>query len=179
MEDTYIKKAGWSKYFCLIPSIDKIYLSQRKKIEQIGYIDSLLKYEMDLIDISDFSTLHRLIEEYTMNISSRIRNTIKLRIKNTNYNSLKEIVNTIFSSKKSDNEVNSLTHDDYADKVDGDLLKYFLILRFLKLRDMKYFILTVLNYFRYVQKKFAVDLYKIENKSYKKVEDLVDITESK
>ena len=113
---------------------------------------------MDLIDISDFSTLHRLIEEYTMNISSRIRNTIKLRTKNTNYNSLKEIVNTIFSSKKSDNEVNSLTHDDYADKVDGDLLKYFLILRFLKLRDMKYFILTVLNYFRYVQKKFAVDL---------------------
>ena len=84
----------------------------------------------------------------------------------------------MISHKKLDSEINTLAHESYADQVDGDLLKYFLILRFLKLRDMKYFIMTVLNYFRYVQKKFAVDLYKIENKNFKKVEDLIDITES-
>jgi hypothetical protein len=133
---------------------------------------------MELIDLADLNTLNRLIEEYTMNISQRIKNTIKLRTNDHNYNPLKEIVKNVVLNQKSEFEINSFTNEDYVDKVEGDLLKYFLILRFLKLRDLKFFILNVLNYFRFIQKKFAVDLYKIENKNFKRVEDLLNITES-
>ena len=177
-EDTYVKKAVWVKFFCLTPKIDRLFVSQKRKLEQIGYIDSLLKYEMELIDLADLNTLNRLIEEYTMNISQRIKNTIKLRTNDHNYNTLNEVVKNIVMNQKSEFDVNSFTNEEYVDKVEGDLLKYYLILRFLKLRDLKFFILNVLNYFRFIQKKFAVDLYKIENKNFKRVEDLLNVTES-
>lgn len=177
----FIKKATWIKYVCIQPAVDQNYISLKKKLDQLGYVDSLLKFELQLIEAADYNTMIRLIEDYTHNISTRIRNTIKLTKskEDTEFKSLREIVKNIIGTEKKKKVVDEeeyVVSDEYAEKVDSDLLKYYLILRFLKLRDIKFYILNVLNYFRYIQKKFALDLYKMENKNMKKSKDLINLT---
>jgi hypothetical protein len=177
----HVKKATWVKYVCVSPNVDQNYLSLQKKLNQLGYVDSLLKYELELIEVADYNLMMRLIEDYILNISSRIRNTIRLT-KNKDFNELKSLKNIVQGivgdSTKNEMEGPNL-FDNYTEKVDTDLLKYFLILRFLKMRDLKFYILNLLNYFRYVQKKFAIDLYKIENTNLKKSNDFINMTDSK
>lgn len=150
-------------------------------MNQLGYVDSLLKYELELIEAVDYNTMIRLTEDYTLNISSKIRNTIKLtKSKNQNeLKSLKDIIQNIVCEKTKKTDEESIPSDEYAEKVDSDLLKYYLILRFLKMRDMKFYILNILNYFRYIQKKFAIDIYKIENTNMKKSNDFLNTVDSK
>ena len=50
-------------------------------------------------------------------------------------------------------------------------------LRFLKLRDYKFFVLNLINYFRYIQKRLIVDSYKMESKNVKKTQDLEKLTQ--
>ena len=137
-----------------------------------------------MIERVDLSTLNRLIEDYTMNVSSRIRNTIKLissKKEENEYSQLRELVSEIIQNddlekghRLKNNQLKSMLnpHDEYTEKVDSDLLKYLMTLRFLKLRDYKFYILNLLNYFRYIQKRITIDAYKIENKNWKKSHDL-------
>jgi hypothetical protein len=196
----YVKPARWVKYLCIHPKVDNRYIQMKKTIENLGHVDSLLKFELELIEIVDINTLTRLIDDYTQNIKSRVRNTIRI-VSTTKeeklYSGLRELVKNIVNSQSMDGSNNeelninsgnnmmnvnplsptAIVNDEYAEKVDGDLLKYYLTLRFLKLRDYKFYILNLLNYFRFVQKKFAIDLYKIENKNWKKSEDYMHLTE--
>ena len=121
-----------------------------------------------------------------MTISSRIRNTIKLissKKEENEYSSLRELVSKIVENdekekgKNLQNNTNTYNHDSYAEKVESDLLKYLMTLRFLKLRDYKFFVLNLINYFRYIQKRLIVDSYKMESKNVKKTQDLEKLTQ--
>jgi hypothetical protein len=46
----FIKKANWIKYICFKPEIDSSYSTYQKQIDRVGHIDSLVKFEIDLID---------------------------------------------------------------------------------------------------------------------------------
>lgn len=198
----YIKPARWIKYLCIHPKVDNRSIQMKKTLDNLGHVDSLLKFELELIEIVDMNTLNRLIDDYTQTIKSRVRNTIRIVATSKEeklYSGLREMVRNIVNSQNTEgsntnnNQSNmnsgnnmlnlnplsptTIINDEYAEKVDGDLLKYYLTLRFLKLRDYKFYILNLLNYFRYVQKKFAIDLYKIENKNWKKSEDYLHLTE--
>ena len=99
-------------------------------------------------------------------------------------NLVKDIVKTInvnydIKDLDKENEYKKDFDDEYAEKVDGDLLRYYLILRFLKLRDLKFNLLNMLNYFRFIQKRFAIDLYKLENKNWNREQDTKNLNESK
>ena len=182
--EVYIKSALWTTCICVFPDVDIRYQSQMRTLNEVGYVDSNFKYILEIIEKVDLSTLNRLIEDYTMNTSTRIRNTIKLissRKEENEYSQLRELVSEIIQKDdiekgiktKSSNTHSILNpHDEYTEKVDGDLLKYLMTLRFLKLRDYKFFILNLLNYFRYIQKRIAIDTYKIENRNWKKNDDL-------
>ena len=201
-KNLYLKRSSWINFICVFPSKNHKYEVFLKKINDIGYIDSLIKYEMQLIDVVDLNTLNRLIEEYTSTIKSRVTNTIKLisnKEEKPKIYAFKNLVHDIVSeenARSNDNELRTESYittnsnyntnqkykqendfsEEYAKKVDGELLKYFLILRFLKIRDIKFQILNLLNYFRYIQKKFTLDCYKIENKSWKKNKDYSFLT---
>jgi len=180
----FIKKANWIKYICFKPEVDHSYSAFQKQIDRIGHIDSLVKFEIDLIDTVDINTITRIIDDYTGNISSRITNTVRTvadEKEDSNgkpyspfRNLVKEIVHIKLSNVggRESNSPNSDVDPSYASNIEGDLLKYFLMLRFLKMRDYKFFIINLINYFRFIQKKFTIDLYRIENKNWKKKEDL-------
>ena len=122
-----------------------------------------------------------------MSISTRIRNTIKLissHKEENEYNPLRELVSKIVENdenekgkNKQNNANNTNNHDSYTEKVESDLLKYLMTLRFLKLRDYKFFVLNLINYFRFIQKRLIVDSYKMETKSVKKSQDLDKLTQ--
>ena len=184
--EVYIKNAMWAMCLCVYPDIDIKYQTQIKLLNEVGYIDSNFKYLLEIIEKVDLNTLNRLIEDYTMTISSRIRNTIKLissHKEENEYSSLRELVSKIVENDENDkghninNNTNSHVHDIYAEKVESDLLKYLMTLRFLKLRDYKFFVLNLINYFRYIQKRLIVDSYKMETKNVKKTQDLEKLTQ--
>ena len=182
--EVYVKSALWISGICVFPEINIQYQSQMRKLNEVGYVDSNFKYILEMIERVDLSTLNRLIEDYTMNVSSRIRNTIKLissKKEENEYSQLRELVSEIIQNddlekghRLKNNQLKSMLnpHDEYTEKVDSDLLKYLMTLRFLKLRDYKFYILNLLNYFRYIQKRITIDAYKIENKNWKKSHDL-------
>ena len=186
----YIKTSYWINCICVYPDFDIKYHQQIKQLNEIGYVDSSFKYILEIIEKIDLSTLNRLIDDYTMNTSTRIRNTIKLissKKEENEYSQLRDLVAEIIENddiekgtkNKTENLKNILNpHDEYTEKVDSDLLKYLMTLRFLKLRDYKWYILNLLNYFRYIQKRIVIDNYKIENKNWKKSEDLKNLTET-
>ena len=187
--EVYIKNSDWTICICVYPDIDISYQNQIKLLNEVGYVDSNFKYILEIIEKVDLNTLNRLIEDYTMTISTRIRNTIKLNSsqkEENEYSELRDLVAKIIENddiekgKKTANpnqlNNNASHHDLYADKVDSDLLKYLLTLRFLKLRDYKFFVLNLINYFRYIQKKLIVDSYKMETKNIKKNQDLEKLT---
>ena len=195
VKQLFIKNSNWVNYVCVFPTVNIEYEIFLKKLNSIGYIDSIIKYEIELIDIVDLNTLNRLIDEYTSNIQSRLSNTVKLNSKyNCNQNKIdfKNLINSVLlseenkrsNSSKTEFEVNNNDiniednhnllnnyNKEFVSNINSDLLKYFLILRFLKIRDLKFNILNMLNYFRYIQKKFTIDCYKLENKSWKKRSD--------
>lgn len=146
-------------------------------LNEIGYVDSNFKYILEIIEKVDLSTLNRLVEDYTMNTSNKIKSTIKLissKKEENEYSQLRELVAEIIENddaQKGNKIKSSLLnpHDEYTDRIDSDLLKYLMTLRFLKLRDFKFYILNLLNYFRYVQKRIVIDSYKIENRTWKKM----------
>ena len=188
--EVYIKNSDWTICVCVYPDIDISYQNQIKLLNEVGYVDSNFKYMLEIIEKVDLNTLNRLIEDYTMTISTRIRNTIKLNSsqkEENEYSELRDLVAKIIENddiekgKKNINpnqfNNNSNHHDLYADKVDSDLLKYLLTLRFLKLRDYKFFVLNLINYFRFIQKKLIVDSYKMETKNIKKNQDLEKLTQ--
>lgn len=214
----YLKRSYWLNNICIKASRKEKFEIFNKKLNEIGFIDSHLKYELELIDVVDLNTLNRLVDEYTTNISIRVTNTIRIIHKanysmNTDISNFKGIVNNVVKEKaledgaiinkgnkllfsnKNDEEDELFTglfnnnnsedtkqkanyNEDYAKLVDGDLLKYFIILRFLKIRDFKFSMLSFLNYFRFIQKRFSIDCYKIENKSWKKTDDYSFIANS-
>ena len=182
--EVYIKNSTWASCLCVYPDLDIKYQTQVKLLNEVGYIDSNFKYILEIIEKVDLNTLNRLIEDYTMTISTRIRNTIKLissHKEENEYSSLREIVSKIIENDdlekgKNANNNNGYSHDSYTDKVESDLLKYLMTLRFLKLRDYKFFVLNLINYFRYIQKRLIVDSYKMETKSVKKTQDLEKLT---
>ena len=184
--EVYIKNSNWASCLCVYPEIDMKYQTQIKLLNEVGYIDSNFKYLLEIIEKVDLNTLNRLIEDYTMTISSRIRNTIKLissKKEENEYSSLRELVSKIVEhdqtekGKNIQNAPGALHHDSYAQKVESDLLKYLMTLRFLKLRDYKFFVLNLINYFRYIQKRLIVDSYKMESKNVKKSQDLEKLTQ--
>jgi len=183
--DVYIKSAHWTICICLYPEIDIKYIHQMRILNEIGYVDSNFKYILEIIEKVDLSTLNRLVEDYTMNTSNKIKSTIKLissKKEENEYSQLRELVAEIIENddaQKGNKIKSSLLnpHDEYTDRIDSDLLKYLMTLRFLKLRDFKFYILNLLNYFRYVQKRIVIDSYKIENRTWKKNEDLNNLTE--
>ena len=184
--EVYIKNSNWASCLCVYPEIDMKYQTQIKLLNEVGYIDSNFKYLLEIIEKVDLNTLNRLIEDYTMTISSRIRNTIKLissKKEENEYSSLRELVSKIVEhdqtekGKNIQNATGALHHDSYAQKVESDLLKYLMTLRFLKLRDYKFFVLNLINYFRYIQKRLIVDSYKMESKNVKKSQDLEKLTQ--
>ena len=188
--EVYIKNSDWSMFLCVFPDIDIGYQNQLHLLNEIGYVDSNFKYILEIIEKVDLNTLNRLIEDYTVTTSTRIRNTIKLISSNkeeNEYSGLRDLVAKIIENddiekgKKNATSAqygNITNHfDQYADKVDTDLLKYLMTLRFLKLRDYKFFVLNLINYFRYIQKRLIVDSYKIENKNIKKSKDLQHLTQ--
>ena len=173
--EVYVKNSDWTICLCIYPDIDISYQNQIRLLNEVGYVDSNFKYILEIIEKVDLNTLNRLIEDYTMTISTRIRNTIKLnssKKEENEYSELRDLVAKIIENddiekgKKAanPNQNNSNHHDLYADKVDSDLLKYLLTLRFLKLRDYKFFVLNLINYFRFIQKKLIVDSYKWKQK---------------
>ena len=185
--EVYVKNSDWTICLCIYPDIDISYQNQIRLLNEVGYVDSNFKYILEIIEKVDLNTLNRLIEDYTMTISTRIRNTIKLnssKKEENEYSELRDLVAKIIENddiekgKKAanPNQNNSNHHDLYADKVDSDLLKYLLTLRFLKLRDYKFFVLNLINYFRFIQKKLIVDSYKMETKNIKKNQDLEKLT---
>ena len=124
-------------------------------LNEIGYVDSNFKYILEIIEKVDLSTLNRLIEDYTMNTSNKIKSTIKLissKKEENEYSQLRELVAEIIENDdnaKGNKKSNLLNpHDEYTDRIDSDLLKYLMTLRFLKLRDFKFYILNLLNYFK-------------------------------
>ena len=184
--EVFIKNSNWAACLCIYPDVDMKYQTQIKLLNEVGYIDSNFKYLLEIIEKVDLNTLNRLIEDYTMSISSRIRNTIKLissHKEENEYNSLRELVSKIVENdenekgKNKQNSPSGFNHDSYAEKVESDLLKYLMTLRFLKLRDYKFFVLNLINYFRYIQKRLIVDSYKMETKSVKKTQDLDKLTQ--
>ena len=184
--EVFIKNSNWAACLCVYPDIDIKYLTQIKLLNEVGYIDSNFKYLLEIIEKVDLNTLNRLIEDYTMTISSRIRNTIKLissKKEESEYSSLRELVSKIIENdeaekgKNLENGANTFNHDSYAEKVESDLLKYLMTLRFLKLRDYKFFVLNLINYFRFIQKRLIVDSYKMETKSVKRTQDLEKLTQ--
>ena len=182
--EVYIKSSHWTCCICLFPDIDIKYIHQMRILNEIGYVDSNFKYILEIIEKVDLSTLNRLIEDYTMNTSNKIKSTIKLissKKEENEYSQLRELVAEIIENDdnaKGNKKSNLLNpHDEYTDRIDSDLLKYLMTLRFLKLRDFKFYILNLLNYFRYVQKKIVIDSYKLENRTWKKNEDLGNLTE--
>jgi len=60
------------------PKINKKYFEIRRQLDTISSNDSMMKYEMELIDVVDLNTFCRLIDDYVINISSRVTNTISL-----------------------------------------------------------------------------------------------------
>jgi len=184
--EVFIKNSTWAACLCVYPDIDIKYQTQIKLLNEVGYVDSNFKYLLEIIEKVDLNTLNRLIEDYTMTISSRIRNTIKLissKKEENEYSSLRELVSKIVENdekekgKNLQNNTNTYNHDSYAEKVESDLLKYLMTLRFLKLRDYKFFVLNLINYFRYIQKRLIVDSYKMESKNVKKTQDLEKLTQ--
>ena len=225
----YLKKSFWLDNICVKAKRNEKFEIFLKKLNEIGYVDSLIKYELELIDIVDLSTLNRLVDEYSNTINKRVIQTIKImhqKATRQDITDFKHIVqtivknqavdsgivnikgskptfqykkdqedplfNSIFNVKQEESTGNEkddyLIHNnphqfnsynqEYAKLVDSDILKYFLILRYLKLRDLKYKILSYLNYFRFIQKKFAIDCYKLENKSWKKSNDFEFLTKA-
>ena len=185
--EVFIKNSNWASCLCVYPDIDIKYQTQIKLLNEVGYIDSNFKYLLEIIEKVDLNTLNRLIEDYTMSISTRIRNTIKLissHKEENEYNPLRELVSKIVENdenekgkNKQNNASNTNNHDSYTEKVESDLLKYLMTLRFLKLRDYKFFVLNLINYFRFIQKRLIVDSYKMETKSVKKSQDLDKLTQ--
>ena len=183
--EVFIKNSNWAICLCVYPDIDIKYQTQIKLLNEVGYIDSNFKYLLEIIEKVDLNTLNRLIEDYTMTISTRIRNTIKLissHKEENEYSSLREIVTKIIENDENEKgknieNNNNYSHDSYAEKVESDLLKYLMTLRFLKLRDYKFFVLNLINYFRFIQKRLIVDTYKMETKSVKKTQDLEKLTQ--
>jgi len=78
ISENYIKKAKWVGYLCMNPKIDKKYMEIRKHLDTISSNDSMMKYEMELIDVVDLNTFCRLVDDYVINISTRVTNTISL-----------------------------------------------------------------------------------------------------
>ena len=184
--EVFVKNSTWAACLCVYPDIDIKYQTQIKLLNEVGYVDSNFKYLLEIIEKVDLNTLNRLIEDYTMTISTRIRNTIKLissKKEENEYSSLRELVSKIVENdekekgKNLQNNTNTYNHDSYAEKVESDLLKYLMTLRFLKLRDYKFFVLNLINYFRYIQKRLIVDSYKMESKNVKKTQDLEKLTQ--
>ncbi len=146
----------------------------------------MLFFELHLIGEVDLNALNRLVEDYALNFKSRNKKNLKnLTSKNeeNDYNSLHHLVKDVVDNsnhtysnpindvkKKISKTGNIQLEDVYSDKINLDLLKYYLILRFLKIRDIKFWIINILNYFRFIQKKFVIDMYRIENKNWKKAE---------
>lgn len=186
--EVFIKNSDWTRCLCVYPEIDISYQNQIRLLNEVGYVDSNFKYILEIIEKVDLNTLNRLIEDYTMTISARIRNTIKLNSsqkEENEYSQLRDLVAKIIENDDIEkgkkninlNQNNNTNHRDlYAEKVDSDLLKYLMTLRFLKLRDYKFFVLNLINYFRYIQKKLIVDSYKMETKNIKKHQDLEKLT---
>ena len=186
--EVFIKNSDWTRCLCVYPEIDISYQNQIRLLNEVGYVDSNFKYILEIIEKVDLNTLNRLIEDYTMTISTRIRNTIKLNSsqkEENEYSQLRDLVAKIIENDDIEkgkkninlNQSNNTNHRDlYAEKVDSDLLKYLMTLRFLKLRDYKFFVLNLINYFRYIQKKLIVDSYKMETKNIKKTQDLEKLT---
>lgn len=185
--EIFKKKANWLDFICIYPKINQRYISNKKKIDSLGYIDPVLLYELHLIGEVDLNTLNHLVEDYSINLKSRNKKNVKLltsKNEENEYSALKHLVKDIVDNSNESNahpisdvkkkiikSDNLLVEEDYTDKLNLDLLRYYLILRFLKIRDVKFWIINILNYFRFLQKKFVIDLYKIENKNWKKAED--------
>lgn len=172
---TRVKQANWLPFVCFSPTITPAQQRQRSRLALVPMVDRLLKNAIDLLDVQDAAAVNAVLEESSSMHTQRAREKNPLRGARLDIRDPESIVELELKETLADEPPLPPKEKDWKDEykklkreaiagaklletTPSHFVKVLYLMQHLKARDHKIRLLSYLNFFRAVQRRFALDM---------------------